>query len=195
MLNRTVCIAPMMGYTNRHARYFLRLISKHVLLYTEMVTTGAVLHGDRNKLLHYHPDELPLAIQLGGSDPAELSECSRIAEDAGVRKGRLILVMGGVLIVGLVAGAAHELDMRTLMRKRGMIRGTTLRNRSLHEKIAATRAFGDFALPLLATGRLRPVIHAVLPMAEAGAAHRMLEADSTYGKVVLSWSSPPSTAR
>ena len=83
MLNRTVCIAPMMGYTDRHARYFLRLISRHVLLYTEMVTTGAVLHGDRDKLLRYDPRELPLAIQLGGSDPQELAACSRIAEDAG----------------------------------------------------------------------------------------------------------------
>ena len=83
MLNRTVSIAPMMGYTDRHARYFLRLISRHALLYTEMVTTGAVLHGDRNKLLRFHANELPLAIQLGGSDPAELRECSRIAEDTG----------------------------------------------------------------------------------------------------------------
>jgi len=83
MLNRTVSIAPMMGYTDRHARYFLRLISRHALLYTEMVTTGAVLHGNRNKLLRFHANELPLAIQLGGSDPAELRECSRIAEDAG----------------------------------------------------------------------------------------------------------------
>ena len=73
----------MMGYTDRHARYFLRLISRHALLYTEMVTTGAVLHGDRSKLLRFHANELPLAIQLGGSDPAELRECSRIAEDAG----------------------------------------------------------------------------------------------------------------
>lgn len=83
MLKRTVSIAPMMGYTDRHARYFLRLISRHVLLYTEMVTTGAVLHGDRKKLLRFDADELPLAIQLGGSNPAELRECSRIAEDAG----------------------------------------------------------------------------------------------------------------
>ena len=73
----------MMGYTDRHARYFLRLISRHVLLYTEMVTTGAVLRGDRDKLLRYDPQELPLAIQLGGSDPRELADCSRIAEDAG----------------------------------------------------------------------------------------------------------------
>ena len=83
MLNRTVCIAPMMGYTDRHARYFLRLISKHVLLYTEMVTTGALLHGDSRKLLRFSASELPLAVQLGGSDPKELAICARMAEDAG----------------------------------------------------------------------------------------------------------------
>jgi tRNA-dihydrouridine synthase A len=83
MLNRTVSVAPMMGYTDRHARYFLRLISKCTLLYTEMLTTGALLHGDRDWLLQFHPAEHPLALQLGGSDPAELAECSRIAADAG----------------------------------------------------------------------------------------------------------------
>jgi tRNA-dihydrouridine synthase A len=83
MLNRTVSVAPMMGYTDRHARYFLRLISTHALLYTEMVTTGALLHGDSSRLLRYHPAEHPLALQLGGSAPAELAQCSRIAADAG----------------------------------------------------------------------------------------------------------------
>ena len=73
----------MMGYTDRHARYFLRLISKHTLLYTEMLTTAALLHGDRDRLLRYHPAEHPLALQLGGSEPAALAECSRIAADAG----------------------------------------------------------------------------------------------------------------
>lgn len=70
----------MMGWTDRHARYFLRLISKRTLLYTEMVTTGAILHGQRNDLLKYHPVEHPLALQLGGSEPAELAECARIAQ-------------------------------------------------------------------------------------------------------------------
>ena len=83
MIERTISIAPMMGYTDRHARYLLRLISRRALLYTEMVTTGAVLHGDRNRILGFDPAELPVAIQLGGCDPAKLAECSRIAEDAG----------------------------------------------------------------------------------------------------------------
>ncbi len=83
MLARIISVAPMMGWTDRHARYFLRLISQHTLLYTEMVTTGAVLHGQREYLLKYHPAEHPLALQLGGSDPAELAECAHIAEDLG----------------------------------------------------------------------------------------------------------------
>lgn len=78
-----ISIAPMMDYTDRHCRYFLRLISKHALLYTEMLTTGALLRGDRARFLAFHPDEHPIALQLGGSDPADLGECARIVEDAG----------------------------------------------------------------------------------------------------------------
>lgn len=73
----------MMDWTDRHDRFFLRLISRHVRLYTEMVSTGAVLHGDRNRLLGFDPSERPLALQLGGSDARELAECARIGEDWG----------------------------------------------------------------------------------------------------------------
>jgi tRNA-dihydrouridine synthase A len=73
----------MLEWSDRHFRYFLRLISRHVLLYTEMVTTAAILRGDRARLLKFHPLENPLAIQLGGSDPAALAECATIAEDLG----------------------------------------------------------------------------------------------------------------
>jgi len=83
MYSGTVSIAPMMAWTDRHARYFLRLISKHTMLYTEMVTTGALLHGDRSGFLRYHADEHPLVLQLGGSQPDELSECALMAEDVG----------------------------------------------------------------------------------------------------------------
>jgi len=73
----------MMDWTDRHARYFMRLISRHTLLYTEMVTTGAVLHGDREKLLGFDPAENPIALQLGGSDPKALADCAKIGEDYG----------------------------------------------------------------------------------------------------------------
>ncbi|MGA7801184.1 MAG: tRNA dihydrouridine(20/20a) synthase DusA, partial [Gammaproteobacteria bacterium] len=69
----------MMDWTDRHCRYFLRLISRHTWLYTEMVTSGAVLHGDRERLLGFDPCEHPVALQLGGSEPAELAEAARIS--------------------------------------------------------------------------------------------------------------------
>lgn len=78
-----LAVAPMMGYTDRHFRYLLRLISQHTLLYTEMLTTGAILKGTREHLLHYDPAEHPLALQVGGSDPLALAECAKIAEDHG----------------------------------------------------------------------------------------------------------------
>lgn len=80
-LNRRLSIAPMLDLTDRHYRRFLRLLTRETLLYTEMVTTGAVLRGDRLRLLAYDPVERPLALQLGGSDPAHLAECARIAAE------------------------------------------------------------------------------------------------------------------
>lgn len=77
------CVAPMLDWTDRHCRYFYRLISKHATLYTEMMTTGALLHGDRERFLGFHPDENPLACQLGGSHPMELAACAKMVEDHG----------------------------------------------------------------------------------------------------------------
>ena len=77
------CVAPMMEWTDRHCRYFMRLLSRHAYLYTEMVTTGALLHGDADHLLRFDPAEHPLALQLGGSDPAELAACARLAAEFG----------------------------------------------------------------------------------------------------------------
>ncbi|MGX2039569.1 tRNA dihydrouridine(20/20a) synthase DusA [Methylocaldum sp. MU1018] len=88
-MQRILSIAPMMDWTDRHFRYFARLISRQVLLYTEMVTTAAILHGNRDHLLKFHPDEKPLALQLGGSDPAALAECARIAEAYGFNEVNL----------------------------------------------------------------------------------------------------------
>ena len=76
-------VAPMMDWTDRHCRYFHRLMTRHTLLYTEMVTAPAVLHGDRDRLLGYDATEHPVALQLGGSDPAQLAEAARIGADYG----------------------------------------------------------------------------------------------------------------
>ena len=79
----SLSIAPMMDWTDRHCRVFHRQISRHALLYTEMVTAPAVIHGDRDRLLGFDAVEHPVALQLGGSDPADLAEAARIAGDYG----------------------------------------------------------------------------------------------------------------
>ena len=76
-------VAPMMDWTDRHCRHFHRLMSRHALLYTEMVTAAAVVHGDTARLLAYGQDEHPVALQLGGSDPALLAQATRIAGEMG----------------------------------------------------------------------------------------------------------------
>jgi tRNA-dihydrouridine synthase A len=78
-----LCVAPMMDWTDRHCRAFHRVLSARARLYTEMLTTGAVLHGDRARLLAFGAAEQPVALQLGGSDPAALAAAARIGEDFG----------------------------------------------------------------------------------------------------------------
>lgn len=76
-------VAPMMDRTDRHFRYFMRQITRRTLLYTEMVTSAAILHGDLDHLLGFSPEEKPLALQVGGDNPQELATCARIAQDIG----------------------------------------------------------------------------------------------------------------
>jgi tRNA-dihydrouridine synthase A len=76
-------IAPMMDRTDRHYRYFMRQITRRTLLYTEMVTSQAIMHGDKEHLLGFSEEEKPLSLQVGGDNPADLAECARIAEDMG----------------------------------------------------------------------------------------------------------------
>ena len=80
---RRFSVAPMMDWTDARCRFFHRLLTRHALLYTEMITTGAVLHGDRQRLLRFDAAEHPVALQLGGSNPRDLAESARIAEDFG----------------------------------------------------------------------------------------------------------------
>jgi tRNA-dihydrouridine synthase A len=83
MTSHRFCVAPMMDWTDRHCRAFHRTLTRKALLYTEMVTTSAILHGDRQRLIGFDPVEQPVALQLGGSDPKDLAACARIAEDWG----------------------------------------------------------------------------------------------------------------
>jgi tRNA-dihydrouridine synthase A len=82
-LSRRFCVAPMMEWTDRHCRFFHRLLSLRALIYTEMLTTGAILHGDRARLLAFDPFEHPVALQLGGCDPQALAQSARIGEQYG----------------------------------------------------------------------------------------------------------------
>ncbi|HIP94660.1 MAG TPA: tRNA dihydrouridine(20/20a) synthase DusA [Leucothrix sp.] len=82
-LNHRFCVAPMLDWTDRHERFLLRLMSKHALLYTEMVTTGALIHGDKQRHLQFNAEEHPVALQLGGSDPKDMTLCAKMAEDYG----------------------------------------------------------------------------------------------------------------
>lgn len=79
--SRRFAIAPMLDWSDRHCRFFWRLLTRQALLYTEMVTTGALIHGERDRFLHFHPQEHPVALQLGGSDPADLARCARWAQE------------------------------------------------------------------------------------------------------------------
>lgn len=83
------CVAPMLDWTDRHERYFLRLLSRHARLYTEMVTTGALIHGDRQRFLRHDQAEQPVALQLGGCVPEELARCAVMAEEAGFNEVNL----------------------------------------------------------------------------------------------------------
>uniref|UniRef100_UPI0028AD795E tRNA dihydrouridine(20/20a) synthase DusA n=1 Tax=Stutzerimonas balearica TaxID=74829 RepID=UPI0028AD795E len=82
-VDRRFSVAPMMDWTDRHFRYFARQLSQRTLLYTEMVTTGALLHGDASRFLRHDESEHPLALQLGGSVPGDLAACAKLAEAAG----------------------------------------------------------------------------------------------------------------
>lgn len=83
-IDRRFCVAPMLDWTDRHCRYFYRLLSQHALLYTEMVTTGALLHGNNpERFLQFNIEEHPVAFQLGGSNPADLAVCAKMVQDYG----------------------------------------------------------------------------------------------------------------
>ncbi len=120
---RPLSVAPMLDWTDRHFRQLLRQLTRRTLLYTEMVSTGALLHGDRERLLAYDPAERPLALQLGGDDPAALATCARLAEEWGydevnlnvgcpsarVQQGRFgVCLMANPEVVAAAVGAMRD---------------------------------------------------------------------------------------
>jgi len=131
---KQISVAPMMDVTDRHCRYFLRQISPHVRLYTEMITAQAILHGDQERLLAFDPAEHPLAVQLGGHDPAQLAAAARIAAARGydeinlnvgcpsdrVRDGRFgaCLMLDAELVARCVAAMAEAAQVPVTVKTR-----------------------------------------------------------------------------
>ncbi len=113
---RRFCVAPMLDWTDRHCRYFHRLLSKNALLYTEMVTTGALLHADVGRFLDFDPLEQPVALQLGGSNPTELAHCAHLAQQWGYQEVNLNVgcpsdrVQNGMFGACLMADAQRVYD-------------------------------------------------------------------------------------
>ncbi|MFT5719810.1 MAG: tRNA-dihydrouridine synthase A [Motiliproteus sp.] len=126
-VDRTFSVAPMLDWTDRHCRYFHRLLTQRALLYTEMVTTGAILHGNTERLLQFNPEEHPVALQLGGSDPAALAECARRAEQWGYDEVNLNVgcpsdrVQNGMFGACLMADPQRVADAVTAMQQAASI--------------------------------------------------------------------------
>ena len=164
-MNRKVSVAPMMDCTDKHERYFLRLISKNVLLYTEMIVSEAIDRGDKNKLLSFNLEEKPVALQLGGSSPRLLGNASKIGEDFGydeinlnlgcpskkVQKNRF----GACLIKepNLVADCLSEMQARTKL-------PVTVKTRIGYDQVEDYESLYNFIKLLKSTGVKTFIIHA-----------------------------------
>ena len=160
-----LCVAPMMDWTDRNCRYFHRLLSRHTLLYTEMVTTGAVLHGDRERLLGYEPAEHPVALQLGGSEPDALAESARIGEEWGYDEINLNVgcpsdrVQSGRF--GACLMAEPDLVARLVGAMREAVRiPVTVKSRIAIDEMEEWPTLEDFVRKVSAAGCTRFIIHA-----------------------------------
>ena len=164
-MNRKVSVAPMMDCTDKHERYFLRLISKNVLLYTEMIVSEAIDRGDKNKLLSFNLEEKPVALQLGGSSPRLLGNASKIGEEFGydeinlnlgcpskkVQKNRF----GACLIKepNLVADCLSEMQAKTKL-------PVTVKTRIGYDQVEDYESLYNFIKQLKSTGVKTFIIHA-----------------------------------
>tara|TARA_B100001564_G_scaffold18519_1_gene14127 strand:- start:21 stop:1013 length:993 start_codon:yes stop_codon:yes gene_type:complete len=164
-MNRKVSVAPMMDCTDRHERYFLRLISKNTLLYTEMIVDEAINRGDKKKLLEFNINEKPVALQLGGSSPKLLGEASKIGEDFGYDEINLNLgcpskkveknKFGACLMKepNLVADCLTEIQAKTSL-------PVTIKTRIGYDDVEDYETFYNFISKLKSTGIKTFIIHA-----------------------------------
>ena len=164
-MNRLVSVAPMMDCTDRHERYFLRLISKNILLYTEMVVDEAINRGDKKKLLEFNINEKPVALQLGGSSPKLLSEATKVGEDFGYDEINLNLGcpsrkveknrFGACLMKepSLVADCLNEMQSKTKL-------PVTIKTRIGYDNVEDYENLHNFISTLKSTGIKTFIIHA-----------------------------------
>ena len=164
-MNRTVSVAPMMDCTDRHERYFLRLISKNTLLYTEMIVDEAIKRGDKKKLLEFNINEKPVALQIGGSSPKLLAEASKIGEEFGYDEINLNLgcpskkveknKFGACLMKepNLVADCLSKMQASTKL-------PVTIKTRIGYDNVEDYENFHNFISVLKSTGIKTFIIHA-----------------------------------
>jgi tRNA-dihydrouridine synthase A len=164
-LSHRFCVAPMMEWSDRHCRYFWRLLSREALLYTEMVTTGAVLHGDRARFLDYDASEHPLALQLGGSDPKALANCARLAEQWGYDEVNLNCgcpsdrVQNNMIGACLMAHAPLVADCIKAMQDACSI-PVTIKHRIGIDELDSYEAMAAFVQTIAATSCTTFIVHA-----------------------------------
>jgi tRNA-dihydrouridine synthase A len=160
-----LCLAPMMDWSDHHCRYFWRLLTRRALLYTEMVTTGALIHGDRQRFLHFNPEEHPVALQLGGSDPGELARCARWAEEWGYDEVNLNCgcpsdrVQSGMFGACLMARPRLVADCVKAMRDACTI-PVTVKHRIGIDEMESYDELASFVEPIAAAGCSVFIVHA-----------------------------------
>jgi tRNA-dihydrouridine synthase A len=160
-----LCVAPMMDWTDRHCRYFHRVLSPHARLYTEMVAAGALLHGNAARHLDFHGDERPLALQLGGAEPAELAQCARLGERWGYSEINLncgcpsTRVQHGAFGACLMAEPARVADCVRAMRDAVSI-PVTVKHRIGIDRSDEYRFVHDFVGVLREAGCSTFIVHA-----------------------------------
>lgn len=159
------CVAPMMGYTDRHARYLLRLLSRRARLYTEMLPAGALVHGDAQRALGFDPAEHPVAVQLGGSDPADLARAARLAERAGYDEVNLNVgcpsprVQRGCFGAALMAHPVRVAECVAAMRGAVSI-PVTVKTRIGIDDLDEYERLRDFVATVAAAGCATFIVHA-----------------------------------
>ncbi|WP_371922659.1 tRNA dihydrouridine(20/20a) synthase DusA [Simiduia sp. 21SJ11W-1] len=155
----------MMEWSDRHCRYFWRLLSKRAFLYTEMVTTGALIHGDRERFLNYNPEEHPVALQVGGSNPQELAACAKMAESWGYDEINLNCgcpsdrVQNGMIGACLMAHPKLVADCIKAMQDAVSI-PVTVKHRIGIDDMDDDEGLAQFVAPIAETGCATFIVHA-----------------------------------